>query len=121
MSGRKNAIPAYRLVNAQSLAASFNSAIVTLATATHIGFNCSTASVVTNAGTFGIEFRVYQGLHDFSDWTALTLSSTPTLANADAKFLMDVTVPPGQVRMTYTKSSGTVDGTVTVWVSGDQI
>jgi hypothetical protein len=121
MSGRKNAIPAYQLVNAQSLAASFQSDVITLTTATHIGFNCSTASVTTNTGTFGVQYRVYKDSNDYSDWTDLTLSTTPTLASTNIKFLMDVTVPPGQVRAVYTKGSGTQDGTVTMWVSGDQI
>lgn len=121
MSGRKNVIPPFKLVSAQSLAASFQSDPVTLTTATHIGFNCSTASVTSNSGTFGVQFRVYKDANNYSDWTELTLSDEPTLNDANLQFLMDITVPPGQVRMRYTKSVGTTDGTVTVWVSGEQV
>lgn len=122
MSGsRKNVIPPFKLATAQALSASFNSDPVTLTTATHIGFNCSTASVTSNAGIFGVQFRTYKDANNFSDWTTLTLSAVPTLANTNLQFLMDVTLPPGQVRMFFTKSVGTTDGNVTVWVSGDQI
>jgi hypothetical protein len=120
MSGRKNAIPAYKLVNAQSLAASFQSAAVTLATATHIGFNIDTASVTDNTGTFGVQHRIYKDSNTYSEWADLTLSATPTLADADATMLLDITVPPGQVRLTFTAAGGTPDGTCTVWISGEQ-
>lgn len=121
MSGaRKNAIPAYKLLTAQSLGASFQSDPITLTTATHIGFACSTASVTSNTGTFAVQYRVIKDINTYSDWAELTLSSIPTLASANTSFLIDVTVPPGQVRLTFTASGSTPNGTVTVWITGDQ-
>ncbi len=105
MSGRKNAIPAYKLVSDQSLAGGFESDPVTLATATHIGFNVATDGVTENTGSFGVEHRVYKDENFFSDWAELTLSAVPTLAGVDRTFLMDVTVPPGQVRMFFDQTA----------------
>lgn len=122
MSGsRKNVIPAFKLVSAQSLASTFQSTPVTLTTATHIGFNCSTSGVTSNTGTFDVQHRVFKDVNTFSDWATLTLSSQPSLLNADKTFLIDVTVIPGQIRLFFTTSAGSPNGTLTVWISGDQV
>lgn len=120
-SARKNAIPAYKLLTAQSLASSFQSDPITLSTATHIGFACSTASVTANTGTFGVQFRVFKDINLFSDWIDLSFATAPSLVNANAQLLLDITVPPGQVRLKFTPGGATPNGTVTVWISGDQV
>lgn len=101
MSGRKNVIPAYQLLDAQSLGDSFTSDPITLTTVSRVGFNVATSGVTDNVGTFGVQHRVYKDANFYSDWSDLTLSSVPTLANDDDTFLIDVSVPPGQVRLKF--------------------
>ena len=117
---RKNAIPPHRFLNDQSLAASFQSSAITLTTATRIGFNLSTSGVTDNTGTFSVQFRVYKDVNNYSDWTTLSLDTSPTLSDADTQFLLDVSVPPGQVRLAFTAAGGTPNGTVDCWISGEQ-
>lgn len=115
---RKNVLKAYKLETAADLSANFETTPVTLTTATRVAFNVSTASVTDNTGTFGVEHRHYRDAEHYSDWAALTLDSTPTLADTNAQILVDVDVPPGQVRLTFVAAGGTPDGTADVWVTG---
>lgn len=114
---RSDYLKAFKLTDAESLASSFDSDPVTVTTTNRIGFNISTASVTAGTGTFQLQHRMFKDDNNASDWATLTLSSTPTMAGADAQFLVDADVPPGQVRIKYT-ASGTPDGTATIWVSG---
>lgn len=119
MSGRKNILPAFKLVDGESLGASFASDPVTVNTATHVCFNITTAGVSDNTGTFAVEHRIYKDSGNYSGWASLTLSSAPTLGDDDAVFMLDLRLPPGQVRVVFTAAGGTPDGTVDVWVTGN--
>lgn len=119
MSGRKNILPPFKLLNAESLAASFESEPVTITTVTHVGITLETASVTDNTGTFGVQWRAYKDAQNYSAWATLSLSSTPTLADANMTDLLDLRLPPGQFRITFTAAGGTPDGTVTAWVTGN--
>jgi hypothetical protein len=114
---QRQLLPAHKLVDGESLGSSFDSDPVTVNAANRVGFNISTADVTSGTGTFDIQHRVYKDVNSYSDWATLTLDSTPTMAGADAQFLVDVSVPPGQLRVKYT-ASGTPDGTCDVWISG---
>ncbi len=108
-----------KLSNAVSLAASFNTAWVPVTHMCLVGFTIETASVVTNAGTFIPQIRIKKDDNNYSGPIDLDLSVPIVLANANiATFVNLNQLPPVEVRMKYTKSSGTVDGTVTIWVSG---
>jgi hypothetical protein len=102
--GRKNILPAHLLLNDQSLAPSWASNPVTVTTATRVAFNVATSGVTDNAGVFSVEYRVYKDDRNYSAWTSLTLDSAPTLADDDANILIDVNVPPGQVRLVFTQA-----------------
>ena len=103
MSGRKNLIPPYQLESAADLGNSFETDPVTVSTATRVAFNVSTSDVSANTGTFGVQHRIYKNADEASEWATLSLDATPTLADADAQMLIDVTVPPGQVRLAFTQ------------------
>lgn len=106
-----------KIATAQDLDTSFESDPVKVSRVNQIGFNVSTSGVTAGTGTFQVQHRVWVDDNHCSAWTTLTLDSTPTMASADAQFLLDVTVPPGQVRVKYTES-GSADGTCDIWVSG---
>ena len=111
-----------RIATEQSLAASFNSEVTTIKTVDNVAYTVQTASVTDNTGTFGVQHRAYEDANTFSPWIDLTLSTTPTLADGDDGFLINLNqIPPGQVRLKYTAAGGTPDGTAEIWVSGKQI
>lgn len=117
---RKAILPAHQLLATQSLAASFESEPVTLTLATRVGFSVVTSGVTDNTGVFSVQHRIYKDDRNFSDWVTLSLDSTPTLNDADGAFLLDVSVPPGQVRVAFAAAGSTPDGTAAVWVVGMQ-
>lgn len=108
MSGRKNAIPAYNISEDRSLSAAFNTDSVTMSTSTHIFFTASSSGVSDNTGSFGIEYRIWKDEYHYSDWVALTFIPVPTLADTDAQFVLDARLGPGQARLTYTPSEGSI-------------
>lgn len=111
-----------KLADGQSLEASFNSEVFDIKTVDNIGINISASSVTDNTGTFEIEWRVYKDANEFSDWAELTLSSTPTLADAAATFAVILNqLPPGQIRVKFTAAGGTPDGTCDIWISANQL
>ena len=113
---RQNFVKGYRLANDEDLSASFETSPVTVRTACRVGFNIATSGVTSGTGTFQVQHRIYRYANNYSAWATLTLDSTPTMAGADAEFLVDVSVPPGQVRVKYT-AAGSPDGTCDVWVT----
>ncbi len=119
MSGRKNILPPHKLIEAESLAADFESDPITITTATHLAITLETAGVTDNTGTFSVQYRVYKDDRESSEWINLTLTSVPTLEDADMTDLLDLRVPPGQVRVTFVASGSTPDGAVTCWVTGN--
>lgn len=116
-----NVLKAHKLTSAESLGASFTSDPVTIVTLDYVSFNIATSGVTTNTGTFYVQHRMYSDANNFSSWATLTLSSVPTLNNANDTFLIDLKVSPGQVRVGYTAPGGSPDGTVDIWVSGAAI
>lgn len=108
MSGRKNILPAHKLVDAHSLRNTFQSDPVTINTATHVGMNISTHDVTNNVGVFSVQHRLYRDINNYSDWCTLTLSTTPTLGDDDAIELLDLRIPPGQLRVVFTATDAEV-------------
>lgn len=117
---RKNILRAHKLLTAESLADDFESDPVTLTTATRIAFNIKAYDVSDNSGTFSVEHRLYRDADNYSDWASLTLDASPVLADDDVTLLVDVDVPPGQVRLVFTADGGTPDGSADVWITGAQ-
>lgn len=117
--GRKTALPGYKLATAESLAADFETAAVTVLTMDNVGINIATSGVTDNTGTFAVEHRIYKDEQNYSAWAELTLSPAPSLASADDVLFINLNqLPPGQIRVTFTAAGGTPDGTCDVWVSG---
>lgn len=109
MSGRKNILPPFKLIDAQSLADDFESSVVTVVTATHLAISLETAGVTNNTGTFGVQHRIYKDSREYGPWVSLTLSSTPTIGDANMVDMLDLRVPPGQVRVIYTAAGDSVE------------
>lgn len=122
MSGRKQVVPGNQVSSDQALSASFTVVLLsTVFTLDNVGVNVSTSGVTTNTGTFSVQHRIKKDDNpgNQSAWATLTLSSVPTLANADTTFLIDLNqVPPGELRLVFTPGGGTPNGTCDVWVSG---
>lgn len=120
MSGRKNILPAFKLVEAESLGASFTSDPVTLTTVSRLAVNIKASSVTDNTGTFDIEHRVFKDQNNYSDWVALTLSASLILNDDDTSLLADLSLPPGQFRVKFNAAGGTPDGVCDIWITGAQ-
>lgn len=103
MSSRKNILRAFRLLNDQELRNTFATEPVTVTTATRVAFNVATAGVTANTGTIAVQHRHYENDRTYSAWATLTLDATPTLADDDDTFLIDISVPPGQARLAFTQ------------------
>lgn len=120
--GSKGFIEGHRLADDQSLAANFNSNVVTIKSIDNVGIVIETSSVTDNTGTFGVDVRIKKDDNTFSSWVGLTLSSTPTLANADDQFFINLNqLPPCELRVTFTAAGSVPDGTCDIWVSGKQV
>lgn len=119
---KRTILKGYQLCSAQSLAASFNSDPINTHSIDNVAFNIATSSVTDNTGTFEVQHRVYVDDNNASAWATLTLSSTPTLANADINQMINLNqIQPGQVRIKFTAAGSVPDGTVDIWVSGAQV
>jgi hypothetical protein len=115
----KEVLHGFQLKNDQSLAASFQTDPVTVKYMDNVGFNISTASVTDNTGSFAVQHRIYKDANNASAWATLTLDTTPTLADGNDTFFVNLNqLPPGQVRIAFTAAGGTPDGTCDIWVSG---
>lgn len=111
------------LASGESLGASFNSDPVGGDLLDNIGIWLETAGVTDNTGTFAVQVRWFSedGL-TFGPWTALTLSSVPTLADADANFFINLNqIPPAQFRVAFTAAGSTPDGTCNIYFSACQV
>ena len=111
-----------KILDAESLAANFNSDPIDCVKCDNYAINISTASVTDNTGIFYVDHRIYKDANNYSDWAELTLSSTPQLANADDVLLLNLNqIPKGQIRLRFVAAGGTPDGTCDVWVSGKEV
>lgn len=83
----------------------------------NVGIIIETSSVTDNTGTFDVQYRINTG-DETTGWATLTLGSTPTLADADATFLINLNqIPPGDIRIAYNNGGGTPDGTAAIWIA----
>lgn len=120
---RKNIVRAFRLKDDQSLAASFTTAATNVDYLDNIGFIVTTSGVTNNVGTFGVQVRLTDAEHNTSsDWVDLSLSGTPTLANANLSFAINLTqLPFSEVRLQFTAGGIGPDGTADVWIEVKEI
>lgn len=108
-----------QLESATTLASNFTTDPVEVKLCDTIGFNIECTSVTDNTGAFYIDHRIYKDANNTSAWAELTLSSTPSLSNADEVILINLNeLPKGQVRLRFVAAGGTPDGSCNVWVSG---
>lgn len=107
-----------KLETAKSLASSFQTDWINISFLTNCGFIMNCNSVTDNTGTFAVEVRSKKSENEVSDPVELTLSSTPTLADADADLAIDLAnVPYDQIRLTFTPSAGSPDGDADIWLT----
>lgn len=120
--GSKGFVKGYKLSSAQSLASNFNSDPVTVKTMDNVGLLIETDSVTDNTGTFDVQVKIHKDDNNESGWATLTLSTTPTLADADNQFFVNLNqLPPCKLRVAFTAAGGTPDGTCDIWMSGKQL
>lgn len=104
---------AFKLVNAQSLAASFNSNQIEVNRDEIIGVHLIWTG--TPAGTFAIQLSGNPNPSSSNDWASYDLDPVPTPAGADGNHFVDIG-PTGAavIRVAYTRTSGT--GSLDCWV-----
>lgn len=120
--GSKGFIKGYQLASAQSLASDFESSAIDVKTVDNVCFLIETSSVSDNTGTFAVQVKIKKDDNNESGWATLSLDTTPTLANADDQFFINVNqITPCQIRIKFTAAGGTPDGTCDIWVSGKQV
>jgi hypothetical protein len=115
LSGRKNILPPFKLIDATSLATAFSSSPVTVTTTTHVAISIETSGVTGNTGTFGVSHQIYKDDREYGPWVPLTLTSVPTLANADIVDMLDLRVPPGRLKVTFVPAGGTAEVQTLTW------
>lgn len=111
-----------QLAATQSLAASFNSDVFEIPRkVSNVGINIDCNNVTDNTGDFVVQHRINDGKNQ-SEWASLSLSATPTLADADATYFLNLNqIPPGDLRVKFTAAGGTPDGDCDIWISGQEI
>lgn len=113
MSGRKNAIINYKLIDAQALSADFQSADI------HVEYLDNIAIQLEAVTTDVIgEFWVQGSNNKGDSWVDLEVSPTLTLAGADKNFAISLNqVAFSQIRIRFDNTNAGVDGTVSAWVT----
>lgn len=102
-----------------SLAASFNTAAFRVISMNNVGFIAVTTGVTANTGAIVPQVRIKKSETEYSAWVNLTLDTPVVLADADISYFINLNpLPPVEIRLAYTKGSGTQDGTVDIWMSG---
>lgn len=118
--GQKN-ITRKRLASAASLAAAYVSESTEVTNLDNIGYAVTTAGITDNTGTWSVQGRNTDGRGNASGWFTLTLTSTPTLANANVNFGIDVIdFPWNEVRLAFTPAGVTPDGTAEIFITVKQ-
>lgn len=108
-----------RLATAQSLAANYASDPINCNGVDTVTFMAKTSSVTDNTGEFTVQWRPIESANKniAGTYVVLTLSPVAVLADANDYFVMQVSPPPGQVRLVFTAAGGTPDGTAELWVT----
>jgi hypothetical protein len=111
MSGRKNFLAPYLIINAGDMsAASVTSSVTNIERLDNICLQFISTGAGSPNGTIAI-----QGSLDGTNWAALPGITAPTVTGSDINVLSNLNQrPEKQIRVTYTKSSGT--GTLNVYL-----
>lgn len=125
MSGRKNNLYQYKILNAQSLGASFSSAPTNIEIMDNVSYQMNVTTSDAN-GTFTVEVsddynQDSQGnIISAGNWIALPVSVAMTLTGVNDTIMFDGNqISHPWIRLTYTRASGT--GTVTAYVTGKML
>lgn len=113
MSGRKNIITPYKILDGQSLAAAFESPPVDIAWQDNVAVEIVTSGVTTNSGQFSIQVTI-----SGSTWQDVTLSpSIPALNNANDTIVCNLNQLPFKAfRIAFTGPGGGANGSATAWI-----
>ena len=116
MSGRKNVILPYKLLDAQALSGSFNSKAVNVQYQDNIGIQII-ATTTANTGLFSIEASI-----DGLTWDKIILQPPiAALAGANAVFTVNLNqIPFSQIRIHFEIGVGT-SGTATAYITTKEI
>jgi len=113
----KRVVLPYNLKTAESLGVAFSTAAVSVRYTDNVGIFIKTASVTTNTGSFIVE-----GTIDGTNWFDFGLSPALTLANANTTFAVNLNqVPFDQVRVSFTPSVTTPDGTALISIMAKSV
>lgn len=120
---RKTMFPGKRIALEQSLASDFQTSALEIEMVDNVALIIDCNNVTENDGTFAVQLRIRQDANNVSEWTSLTLSSVPTLSDADDQFFINLNqLPPCELRVTFTApGSGSPDGDCNIWFSATQI
>ena len=115
---RKNVITAYKILDAESLAANFESNVTNIEYLDNVGIQIVTDSVTDNTGQFSIQ--VSNDNVTFEDITV-----TPTisaLADTDTQIFVNLNqLPFSYVRIKFAAAGGTPDGTATAFLTAKEL
>lgn len=113
MSGRKNIITPHKLLDAQSLATSFQSEEVDIGWQDNVGIQIVTSGITDNSGQFAVEVTI-----DGTVWEAIDFSpSIPALSDVNTQIFCNANqLPFKKFRISFTAAGGTPDGTCDAWI-----
>lgn len=126
MSGRKNVLPVFQNITAQSMGANITSAVTDISYLDNVGIE-----LVWSAGSSPVGLISVEGSIDYfqdnlgnvvrtGNWTALTLSPSPAVSGNTGTILLDMnqlSFPFIRVKYTRTSGSGTLNG----YICGKQV
>lgn len=117
MSGRKNVLLPYKFLDAQSLASSFNSEVITIQYLDNVGITLACSGVTDNTGEFFVECSI-----DGETWIDIEVSPQILLDDADDNILINLNnLPFSKVRLTFAPAGGTPNGVVTGYITAKEL
>ena len=119
--GRKNTKTIQKEA-AKTLASSFTTDWLNVSYLDNVGVVINCNNVTDNTGFFEVQVRMKVDANNVSSAVTLTLSSVPTLANADDDFGINLNqLPYNEVRISFTAAGGTPDGDCDIWFKSETV
>lgn len=107
----------FKLLDGQSLSASFSSAPVTIQYLDNIGITLACTGVTTNTGAFRVECSI-----DGIKWIDLAITPSMSLSNANEDLIINLNqVPFSQLRVSFTPAGGSPNGSVDGFITGKML
>jgi hypothetical protein len=117
MSGRKNVLLPFKLLDSVSLAASFSSEPVTIQYLDNIGITLQCTGITANTGSFRIECSV-----DGDLWVDIGVTPSISLANTNDNIIINLSqLPFSKLRVAFTPAGSTPNGVVVGYITGKML